>query len=635
MNKMFKLALSVVLGATLVAPAMAQSNFPDVPTDHWAYEALRNLKDKVLFGYPNTLDYRGNRPMSRYEFAVAADKLYQIMMGRFAGIEEQITALENQIKNMTPGGGNNQEIMAQLAELRKLIDGKADKAAVDDVRKLVGEFEKELADLGRDVDDMKKDLSDLEDRVAALEARKPAVDIHGDVNLLGGFVHSDRTRAFQGWWGGTYHNGIVPHPNARRRDLSALHEANFVLSGTNEEGPKWKAGLTVGNTFNALGHYTSGNGDPFAEGETSIYLNSLSISFGHNMLGQNMNVELGRVGHMVSPYIMKRPDFTPFYANERWDDGKHYFDGAILTFNFGNAEWNIFGGRNGNRYTNNMSMPGINDISLFGTQIDQSIGTDLSIPVGENGKVGLGYVLFDSDSNSFVNGGNTQSGNVNRLGVYGAHANLKFGDIKFDANVAKSDLMNQSRRTISNDNLAWDVKVGLEREKWGVGVGYRRIEENFVSPGSWGRLGAAWNPNNIEGFNAGVWFKPTTELKLWAKGEFVEGVSNTTSGLQSDYDQFNLGGALGTDDRIDSIRVGLSYDLGPTWNVNLSYEDVRVKWNQVGRPDDRYNWFDLNFGWAMSKDAMFRIGYIYSDLDVNNVNVSRGGLITSQVSVKF
>ena len=62
MNRTLKFALGAVLGLGLVMPATAQSNFPDIADNHWAYEALANLRGKVLFGYPDGL-YRPARPM--------------------------------------------------------------------------------------------------------------------------------------------------------------------------------------------------------------------------------------------------------------------------------------------------------------------------------------------------------------------------------------------------------------------------------------------------------------------------------------------------------------------------------------------------------------------------------------------
>ena len=71
MKRSTKLALSLVLAIGTIVPAMAQDNFPDVPANHWAYEALAKMKaEGLLVGYPDGL-YRGPRPATRYELAVA------------------------------------------------------------------------------------------------------------------------------------------------------------------------------------------------------------------------------------------------------------------------------------------------------------------------------------------------------------------------------------------------------------------------------------------------------------------------------------------------------------------------------------------------------------------------------------
>lgn len=44
-------------------------NFPDVPENHWAYEYVKSLADRgLLEGYPDG-EFKGDRPMTRYEFA--------------------------------------------------------------------------------------------------------------------------------------------------------------------------------------------------------------------------------------------------------------------------------------------------------------------------------------------------------------------------------------------------------------------------------------------------------------------------------------------------------------------------------------------------------------------------------------
>lgn len=51
--------------------------FPDVPKNHWAYEYVSTLKgDGALTGYPDG-EFKGDRPMTRYEFATM---LYKAML---------------------------------------------------------------------------------------------------------------------------------------------------------------------------------------------------------------------------------------------------------------------------------------------------------------------------------------------------------------------------------------------------------------------------------------------------------------------------------------------------------------------------------------------------------------------------
>ena len=51
--------------------------FPDVPKNHWAYEYVSTLKGNgALTGYPDG-EFKGDRPMTRYEFAT---KLYKAML---------------------------------------------------------------------------------------------------------------------------------------------------------------------------------------------------------------------------------------------------------------------------------------------------------------------------------------------------------------------------------------------------------------------------------------------------------------------------------------------------------------------------------------------------------------------------
>ncbi|MGB2926626.1 MAG: iron uptake porin [Limnothrix sp.] len=101
----------------------------DVAPSDWAFDALRNLVEKYncIVGYPDGT-FRGNRPLSRYEFAAG------------------LNACMQQIERLIIGGGTD-----------------VDAADITRLRALVQEFEAELATLGARVDDIEGRVEFLED----------------------------------------------------------------------------------------------------------------------------------------------------------------------------------------------------------------------------------------------------------------------------------------------------------------------------------------------------------------------------------------------------------------------------------------------------------------------------------------
>ena len=73
------LAIAVATGLFLSGPAAhAQSaSFPDIPANHWAYQAVQDLANKgYVQGYPNG-QFLGGRTLTRYEFATVIDRMAQ------------------------------------------------------------------------------------------------------------------------------------------------------------------------------------------------------------------------------------------------------------------------------------------------------------------------------------------------------------------------------------------------------------------------------------------------------------------------------------------------------------------------------------------------------------------------------
>lgn len=134
-NKMLKAvgaaALAVAMSTSI---AMADTAFSDVPTNHWAYAAIQQLQaDGLIEGYPGGY-FKGNRPLTRYELAVAVARLDK-------NVKDKLAALQV----VTP---------ADLAALRKLED----------------EFKVELDGVKKDLASVKSDVATLKTQVAAQQA---------------------------------------------------------------------------------------------------------------------------------------------------------------------------------------------------------------------------------------------------------------------------------------------------------------------------------------------------------------------------------------------------------------------------------------------------------------------------------
>jgi hypothetical protein len=670
MKRTFKYALAAVIAATAVSPAFAQDGgqFPDVPANHWAYKDLADLKAAgLLVGYPDGL-YRGGRPASRYELAVAIHAVWTYLKNQQDALKSQI----DDILKRLDGKADKSDLDALKAQVEALA-ADLKKVNPDDIAKLMkltDEFRTELTALGVDVKQLKSDVKALTGRVDDIEKRLPKFDISGDLNLvaLGGYSSSGRygvdvTGRPTGYGKGSYAGTNV----GATRDLSVGHEGAITIKShdTDEKGVKFKATAVYGNL---LGGTESGalfgsqskvpSGAPYTEADSSLYFQNFEVSFDSSLAGLAFNAKVGRLGYQISPYIFKRPDTTPYFSNERWDNGDWAFDGGQLGFNFGKIALTAFGGRvssvkdsNGNQFqfmdagklghsfTPGNTQPIGFDNNLF--QVDQILGLNLGIPLASVGKLNVAYLWLDS--NQVLNTGTSLAPVLhNGTSVYGGDFKGKFGPVAIGASYSKSDIRYNSHSTVTKDNAAYDVSAGFDVSKVGVSVGYRRIEPQFSAPGDWGRIGIWWNPTDIKGVNASAKFNVNDKLKLTAKGEFLTGTGTNLSD----------GNGLSTDDKINHYNVDLDYKLGANGNVQLGYE--LVDWNLAsrtgfngGKPQER--WYNIGFGYKLNELTKFSILWQISDYDgkgINGFNLgynpsntsdskATGGLITTQITVKF
>lgn len=115
----------------------------DVPSGHWAEDAVKKLVDAGLIeGYPDGT-YKGDRPMTRYEYAMVVARLMDKIQKEYA--------LKSDIKGGTAASPAMDD--SQLKELQGIVE------------KLAAEFKDELEALKVKVDENSAKISSLEKKV--------------------------------------------------------------------------------------------------------------------------------------------------------------------------------------------------------------------------------------------------------------------------------------------------------------------------------------------------------------------------------------------------------------------------------------------------------------------------------------
>lgn len=662
MKRTFKYALGVVLASAFVLPAAyAQSdNFPDVPDNHWAYEALARMKkDGLLIGYPDGL-FRGGRPATRYEMAVACHAVYTALRTMTDGIDTRVKSLEEKLGGTgTDNTGSINELKADVAAMKGWGQ------TIADLKKMADKFDSELTTMGVDVEAMKKKLGDLEDRVSTLEKRKLPVNISGDVNfvVIGGYASSGTFGITTdgrptGVGRGSYGSGTLD--GAARvgawRDLTVLHEEAITLKSTNDTGTKWVGTMVYTNDLNGNGSNGNGRafgaggvlnaGVPFNEGTQSVIIPELYAMFDSSLMNHSFSATLGRQGVKVSPYSFMRPDTTPFYANERADNGKYAVDGVDLGLGFGNAKLHLIGGRlNAARggssdgtgfqqvwagrtvapFTGGLRPRYLGNDASGAILVDQMFGITASLPVSQFG-VNLNYLWLSS--NGF---GTTGAANYNGVNVYGGDVKLNLmGKFDVNAGYSKSDVVYNARNVLNKNNDAYWGGFSYGKDKWGLTAGYKQINPFFAAPGDWGRIGIWYNPSDIKGGYAKFNFDPSTGVKLTGAVDILTGTGK--------------GGVLTTGDKLNHYNVELGYKLSGN-DLTLGFEDVEWKLAGTGlKPHER--WYNIGVGFNLAENTKWSFLWQISDYDSKGAagfnpftgsaqTTAKGGVLSTQFSVKF
>ena len=181
--KKITITIALMLIFALVMPAFAQS-FPDVPGNHWAYEAINKLVAAgVIEGYPDG-EYKGQQSMTRYEMAVIISRALDNLI---AEQERMAAEMEAMGEGLTTGQAEDvAAIVRSLMERNTqdmLSDAQAQQVA-DIVDALTFEYRAELRVLGTDVDRLYQDMDALEAKVDALDIPQDNIEWGADVSAV-------------------------------------------------------------------------------------------------------------------------------------------------------------------------------------------------------------------------------------------------------------------------------------------------------------------------------------------------------------------------------------------------------------------------------------------------------------------
>jgi hypothetical protein len=329
------LAVAAVVMFAMVAPAFAQP-FADVPTNHWAYDAIAELAAKGLVeGYPDGT-FKGDRAMTRYEMAMVVARL----LARIESIQIPAPAPAPQVTR------------ADLEALQRLIN----------------EFRAELAALGVRV-------TAIEEELNAIKARLDNVRISGRLRFRydgtpagsGPSLNGNRNTV-------SIDNGTSPSVFRARMGLKLMFDGSVA--------PDIHAiiGLEVatGNSssplvFDGAGYATGGAGGAGAgcNGGTLCYqlsnIAELYLDWNHAW-GWPLRIQLGRMGGIQQTFGSLPLQFGPYglllntgsvtYGASAGNTGAHLVDGLRVSGSWERAAdltwqaavWRMIGPTGGGTY---------------------------------------------------------------------------------------------------------------------------------------------------------------------------------------------------------------------------------------------------------------------------------------------
>ncbi len=547
-----------LLAAAWAMPAKAQDQnpFKDVPTDHWAYQAVTDLQQKgIIVGYPDGY-FRGQRTLTRYEFAVALERALQ-----------KIQAMPGPAGPQGPPGPQGEQGPPGPPGMTP--------EEVTELRNLTHEFQTDLANLGADVKQINQRLDELADQVKAINQRLDKMpQVSGDVffgirSNLSRLPFIDENGTFQ------------PANKSLAEKVYSTHDVHLKVGANLPDNVKLNLDLVSSNylssyTGGGLGTTPGPSTNGYAQ-DTTLYAANLDIPI--SFLGKNTSLTIGRFGNQVTPLTYYRPN-TDYYFNLPWyRDGDWVQDGFRLQSKFGSAETQLFAGSfsslTGTGATPNINTPVIGNVygirgsspiapfyglnMLGNTVATQVAGLHIGVPLFKLGEIGLSLI----DTSGPVAVGPLAFNNVL---VYGVNLKLnELGKFNISGEAAKSVRGKNLTDTVgyNGDDNAYKIDVSYNTGPLNADVNYLYVDPSFGAPGYWLRIGNFYNPTNLQGPSARIGYALSEKLSAYVGGSYFAGARNRV---------VPGGAGFTTGSFVVVGKAGVKYNLNKYFDLSADYE---------------------------------------------------------------
>jgi len=177
-----RLVVLIAVGSCLLSSAWAQQGAQPqqtVPFDHWAYDACQQLSDLgIIIGYPDGT-WRGDRPLTRYEFAMAVSRIVDLFRANL-GVWANRTGAPGEPGPAGPEGpAGPPGPQGPAGPVGPPGDAAINLKIVTIVTNLQTEFANEIVLLRDDVAELNADVHNLDARVDVVGKSKPNIEPFG------------------------------------------------------------------------------------------------------------------------------------------------------------------------------------------------------------------------------------------------------------------------------------------------------------------------------------------------------------------------------------------------------------------------------------------------------------------------